>query len=298
MKNQQSHNQSHQRKRARRDQRLPSPPAMRLTDRDIAIMKAVESFELLTTKQIQELFFPSLHQAYHRLSKLYHHRYLLRHFMGVYTDKMNMPMLYSLDQRGAELLRSEFGIEASSRSGRKQPSALFLDHMIAINDVRIAVTKSVEQRADFMLIEWQRENDLKASYDYVTIRTRQGRAQRVSLIPDGFFALRTPLGKAAFCLELDRGTMTTKRFKNKVLAYQAYYTSGAYQRRFQTTSFRVVTVTTSKKRLENLKQASEDAGGRQRFWFTTTSALKQRNVLLDAIWAVATRDVDTCLIEL
>ncbi|MBK8025150.1 MAG: replication-relaxation family protein [Chloroflexi bacterium] len=71
-------------------------------------------------------------------------------------------------------------------------------------------------------MQWRGENDLKADYDRVNIRSESGRLVNVSVIPDSYFVLQTPLGVAHFFLELDRGTMTVKRFKNKIVAYQTY----------------------------------------------------------------------------
>src|SRR5690606_23175009 len=95
------------RQRARRDERAANPPPIHLTERDQAVIKAVYEYRVLTTQQLKTLFFPSLHQAYARLAALYHHGFLARQFTGVYADKMNTPILYTLDRRGAELLRAE-----------------------------------------------------------------------------------------------------------------------------------------------------------------------------------------------
>src|SRR5690606_26741363 len=205
--------------RARRDTRKGSPPAIRLTQRDIEIIRAVYDYRLLTTQHLKTLFFPSLHQAYARLSALYHHGFLNRVFLGVYADKMNTPILYVLDKRGAELLQGEQGIDVIWTKELKSLTTQFLEHTLAINTVRVAVAKAAAD-FDYKLLTWKGENEIKADYDYVTIRGKTGRMQSVSVIPDSYFALETPKGKAHFFLELDRGTMTTQRFKTKILAYQ------------------------------------------------------------------------------
>jgi len=268
-----------------------------MTERDLAIVEAVYHFRVLTTQQLQTLFFPSLHQAYARLSQLYHHGYLERVFLGVHADKMNTPILYVLDRRGMEALQAERGIDVQWGKRSKDISTQFLEHTIAINTVRIAVAKTCAIDEQFVLLEWRGENDLKADYDRVTIRRDDGRMQSVSLIPDSYFVLETPRGKAAFFLELDRGTMTTKRFKTKILAYQVYYESGAYQRRFQTKSLRVLTVTTSHARLENLKRVTEEAGGKLRFWFSTLTHMLPEHVLTAPIWELATQSEPKSLVE-
>jgi hypothetical protein len=293
MKNTDSSN----RQRVRRDQRPPTPTPMRLTARDLQILQAVYEYGVLSTQQFKILFFPSLHQAYARLAQLYHHGYLDRRFLGVYVHMMNTPILYVLDKRGGEVLRRELGMEVEGGKGFKQVTPTFLEHAMEINDVRVAVAKACGITSGYRLVRWDGENELKKGYDRVTIRNEQGRSVHISLIPDSYFVLETPRGIAHFFLELDRGTMTTKRFKSKVQAYQGYYASGAYQQRYETKSLRILTVTTSQARLESLKRVTEEAGGKQRFWFTTLDRIQPATVLTIPIWEVATNPTRQPLVE-
>ncbi len=82
--------------------------------------------------------------------------------------------------------------------------------------------------------------------------------------------------------------MTTKRFKTKILAYQAYYGSGAYQRRYETRSLRVLTVTTSAPRAEHLKQLTEQAAAGSATGSRPSSRFP-RDRTGDAVWQVATQ---------
>lgn len=278
-----------ERKRARRDERPENPPPMRITERDIQIIQAVYEYRVLTTQQLKALFFPSLHQAYFRLGALYQHGFLDRRFVGAAIDKNNTPIMYVLDKRGAELLQAERGFDIQwTHREYKQVGLPFLEHTLAINTVRVAVVKACEQQAGFTLLQWRSEGDLKDDYDHVTIHSEKGKSVSVSVIPDSYFVLDSPRGTAHFFLELDRGTMTTKRFKQKVLAYQAYYQNGAYQRRYNTKSLRVLTVATSLVRAQNLHKMTEEAQGKQRFWFTTLEQITVEQVLNVPIWQVAT----------
>jgi hypothetical protein len=169
----------------------------------------------------------------------------------------------------------------------------FLEHALAINDVRIAVTLACRQPG-FQVLEWHSETQLKQDYDRVRLR---GRRQPVPVVPDSYFALDTPRGKAHFFLELDRGTMTTKRFRGKVEAYLEYYKSGGYEKRYGTRSLRVLTVTLSEARLSNLKAVTEEAGGGGWFWFAELSQLKAKTVLTAPVWRVAGREGQQPLVQ-
>ena len=54
---------------------------MRLTARDVEILKAVHECRVLRGDQLQALFFGSQSTASYRLSRLYQHGFLDRHFL-------------------------------------------------------------------------------------------------------------------------------------------------------------------------------------------------------------------------
>lgn len=272
-----------------RNRRVDNPPPMRLMERDIEILKAVHEFRIMRGDQLQALFFGSQSTASYRLSRLYQHGFLDRHFLPTLGGLASSPALYTLGKRGVDVLRRV--LDCGPKDIRKPPnnqelSPLFLEHLLQINDFRVAVTVAARS-LDHTLEKWLDDYQLKADYDRVVIQTTQGRRRSVSLIPDGYFVLQVPQGRACFFLELDRGTMTRGRFRDKVLAYQAYIASGQYEKRYGTRSLRVLTVTSGPKRLENLKEEAEQAGGGRVFWFTTSERVTATNVLSQLIWSVA-----------
>jgi hypothetical protein len=278
------------RQRRKRDQRDPNPPPMLLTERDKAIIAAVYEYRALRQDQLQALFFGSQTAAQRRLALLYHHGFLERQFLLARGGIMNSPILYLLDRRGEELLRAEYGAdEVQWKSGDNKVGGDFLEHTLSINDFRIAVTLACHQLG-YAVLEWRSEAQLKQEYDRVTLRTPTGRSRTVAVVPDSFFALQTPYGRTHFFLELDRGTMTTKRFQTKVEAYLVYYRSGGYQKRYGARSLRVLTVTLGERRLESLKAVTEQAGGQAWFWFGVLPELSAERALNAPVWSVAGRE--------
>src|SRR5712664_918315 len=73
--------------------------------------------------------------------------------------------------------------------------------------------------------------------------------------PDAYFALEDAKGRTNFFLEADRGTMTLKRFHQKLKAYAAYWREKKHHDKFGIKHFRVLSVTTSAQRQENLASA-------------------------------------------
>lgn len=272
-----------------RNQRADEPPPMRLMERDIEILKAVHDFRIVRGDQLQALFFGSQSTASYRLSRLYQHGFLDRHFLPTLGGIASSPALYTLGKRGVDVLRRV--LDCGPKDIRKPPnnqelSPLFLEHLLQINDFRVAVTVAARVHG-YTLERWVDDYQLKADYDRVVIQTPQGRRRSVSLIPDGYCVLQVPQGRACFFLELDRGTMTRSRFRDKVLAYQAYIASGQYEKRYGTRSLRVLTVTSGPKRLENLKEEAEQAKGGRVFWFTMVDRVSVDTVLSESIWSVA-----------
>lgn len=272
-----------------RNWRVDNPPPMRLMERDIEILKAVHEFRIVRGDQLQALYFGSQSTASYRLSRLYQHGFLDRHFLPTLGGLASSPALYTLGRRGADVLRRV--LDCGPKDIRKPPnnqelSPLFLEHLLQINDFRVAVTVAARDQG-YALEMWLDDYQLKAAYDRVVIQTLQARRRTVSLIPDGYCVLQVPQGRACFFLELDRGTMTRARFRDKVLAYQAYIASGQYEKRYGTRSLRVLTVTSGPKRLENLKEEAEQARGGRVFWFTTTERISPGTVLSKPIWNLA-----------
>jgi hypothetical protein len=275
-------------KKQRRDQRPEQPRPMRETENDRRIVELVYQYRLLSQSQIERLLVKSRSRTQQALMRLYHHQYLQRLFLPVWFDGRS-PTLYRLDKRGIALLQG-LGIEDFSGLPSPKLSPLFLEHTLALNDFRIAMTQACEAQ-EWNIPVWKTENDIKEDYDYVTVQLGSGKAKRLPIVPDSYFLLDLPSkGVSHFFVELDRGTMTTQRFKEKVLAYVEYYKHGGYQKRFQAQGFRVLTVVDapSRARLENLvQQTAKVTGIGRRFWFTSLAELKTEAVLTQQVWRVA-----------
>ena len=287
-----------EKKRRRRDQRRAVPKPLRITERDIDIIEAVHNFRVLSQLQIQQLFFGSQSTAQFRLEKLYDHGYLERKFLpvdtgygGVYLGRS--PTLYILDKSGAELLREKRGYDFKWYSSSLQVKPDHLRHTLEISEFALRLILATRER-DCEIPEWRAEAVLKADYDSVDIETASGIKRSVAVVPDSYFQIVASKKRYHFFLEMDRGTMTLKRFKNKVKAYQAYFRSGAYQRRYQTRSLRVLIVTghlVGEQRLTNLKQATEEVAPEENwFLFTSINQIVPETGLTKPIWRVSGSD--------
>ena len=297
--------------RLQRFQRAKVPPNMSLRNRDKVVIQAVHEYRVLSTTHIQTLLFGSRQTAQDRLSKLYHNGYLERRAIPTLGGAASSPILYILDNRGAEILRSEFGMNVRQPKKDKRLGEGFLEHLMDTNTFRVAIAVAARYhgyKVDF----WIDDMALKDDYDRVDIPTQAGRTRSVPVTPDSYFALTVPRGTTNFFLELDRDNLELPRFETKIVTYLHYYASGGYERRYKTKSLRVLTVVTadtparSHSRLAALKKTTEDAGGHEVFYFTTLDEVvpsedeqeeMPEKVLHQPIWRVAGSDELHPLIE-
>jgi hypothetical protein len=80
--------------------------------------------------------------------------------------------------------------------------------------------------------------------------------------------------------------VTNRRWALRIQAYIAYRLGGRFQARYGVLSFRVLTVTTTGRRLANLLATTRRAGGGGIFWFTTFDLLTSQ-LPLSPIWSAA-----------
>lgn len=241
-----------------------------------------------------------------RLRLLFQHGYLYRKEQFQRRSDGMKPFLYALDTRGAIELAALYGcaiqdLDWHKRDGNVGP--LHLAHLLLSNDIRIAITRSAITH-NFTMAQWLDEKTLRRAHrgDLMTVTDAQGATHTSIVIPDGFFRLEYPNPNNPAksrslhrCIEIDRATVTgrassehNRAWDKKVLAYLAWHKSGIYQARYRVQALGILTITVGEERLKNLKRITEEAGGRERFWFTCVGRLHGNDILTDALWSVAT----------
>jgi hypothetical protein len=276
--------------------RVADPPAMQLTPRDRQVVQTVYEYRFLRREQIETLLFPSRNTANRRLKHLFQHGFLKRLLPPVRLGEGRPQPIYALDERGADLIAAQGDVSREEIRWRKKDnrtSYLFLDHTLNNNTFRIAVTLAAKKQG-YRILRWLDERDIKTLGERVPAPGKQVRYLPVT--PDAFFEIDLGDRQAGFFLEMDMGTMANRRFKDKVRAYILYKTGGHYEKRFGTGSLRVLTVTTSHRRLRNLKRTTEGAGGRSLFWFTTLQMLSPEQILRP-VWQISGQERAVKLFE-
>lgn len=280
-------------------------PPFRLTQRDVAIIQAVYTHRVLTTPQINTLFFETSmgsgtgtvgSRCRHRLKCLYRHGYLHRDHPPVKPAEGRRPFIYMLGKRAVPLLAQVYGLlpeEIDWKPAHKKVSWYFLAHLLATNDARVAIEVAADRRGH-NLIEWQDERTLrgKEMKARVTIKTSKGRDLQYTVVPDGYFQLfvsnETDRYEYRHLIEIDMGTESGRRFSRKLKGYLSYWESGQYRDRYGTDILRVLIVTTGEKRMKNLKEIAERVGVMDGvFYFTTFDRISAETVLTAPVWEIA-----------
>lgn len=259
-----------------------------LTQADAEICRSVYEYGILSQDQIHRLSgVKHRNTTNRRLRRLYDHGYLWRQFLPVVEFGAN-PILYILDREGEDLLRRHHDIQDFSNQPGRDLSATFLNHTLAISEFRISLSTAC-QALGWKISHWVGESQIKqGGYDKVKLPHLK---QPIAVAPDSYFVISIPgKGVSHFFLELDRGTMATKRFRRKIEAYVAYYKTGSFSKRYNARGFRVLTVVDTK--TSSHTQTLAETASRvpqigRRFWFGHLPAITPETALTGAIWTVA-----------
>lgn len=271
---------------------------MRITARDVRILKTAAAFRFVSGEQIERLIFTKGEKGGRgrtrspaRLRKMFDNGLLGRVRWPFHA--ITLPMVYHLEKNGADFLTLGLGIEKKKvrtlTKTEKRPvisrSLLFLSHTLAVNDFRIDVTLACE-KSDFALLKWLSEYELRR--DYVEVEY-EGKRKRQVVQPDGHFVVREGQKPRYFFLEVDMGTTPPLRWAHKVLGLCEYRSQGKYTERFGTKNLRVLCVTPSESRKRRLIKWTEvvvPARWQPLFWFTIQGQIRIETVVTGPIWEV------------
>jgi hypothetical protein len=261
--------------------RKKNPDRIILQQRDREIIKSIYSFRLLTRQQLQELFcINGTRRANQRLRKLYDHKYLSRYFLP--TIRGSAKAIYYLGPKGAAIIADELGIDLNivnrKRKSTSKLQELFLNHVLGLNDIRIAFYLGLDIHPGMALERWINDNDCHQQYRAPV----GGKIVIKQFRPDGYFRILYKGKLYSFFIEYDRSTMTVGRFAGKVHTYLDFSSLGYYRKRFGVKYFRVLVVTKTRNRLSNLKKAVGNITDKL-FWFTTIEQVTPKTVF-GPIW--------------
>lgn len=289
--------------------RVEAPKAFQLTARDVAIVHAVARYRFLSSVQIARCVGGSHQQILRRLRLLFDHAYLDRPAaqllqLAHVLENGNQPLIYGLGRAGARLIAEQGDSQADKldwTTKNARATALFLAHTIETAEAMIAFDAACAVHPDVSLID---HHELIPFMPEATRKARDPFRCRVSIsfptqrepltlavIPDRLFSLRFENDtRLNFALELDRGTMDIasrtlvgkSSIRRKLIGYHQAWLQKRHMERWGFKSFRVLLLTPSEKRLENMiaaQQAVVGGEGSNLFLFSTPSRIAEKGAL-------------------
>lgn len=271
------------RERRKLFERPETPRPMRITVRDIELLRNIARFRLASTAQLSALDGGSAQNVSRALLALFENGYVERPVAQLSSRieyEGSRPTIYGLTRKGATLLRREGedvrrrlldGIDKERGAGWR-----FIEHTVAVTEFMVSLELAARQRDDVRLLGKSEilEDAPKSRRDRLVkleanIRI-DGTLRRSAVVPDAFFGLRfADDTESYFMVEIDRGEMPVERRKNTYRTYFAkkmatYYEASrqrCHVREIGIANFRVLTVTTDRSRIANMLAAQRTLTG-------------------------------------
>jgi DNA-binding transcriptional ArsR family regulator len=283
-------------------ERPEEPRALRITPRDIQLLRNIARLRLASASQLAALDGGSAQNVSRALLALFENGYVERPVAQVASRLLyegSRPTIYGLTRKGATLLRRHGedvrrrlldGIDKERGAGWR-----FIEHTVAIAEFWVALELATRGRDDVRVLERSEilENAPKSKVDRLvrleaSIRIG-GALKKNAVVPDALFGLRfNDETESYFMLEVDRGEMPIERYKNMQRTYFAkkmltYYEANRQRRHVYDLgieNFRVLTVTTDTTRIEKMLEALNtitDGRGSNMFLFVDQVTLATGN---------------------
>ena len=270
--------------------RTKKPPKFHITERDIEFIRAICKYRFLFPEQLSVLFpNASKRGIENRLRYMFHNKYLDRIML---TDStFSHKLIYAMAEKGARLLAEADNIpreEISWNRFHNKVSLSHIQHFLDINDVLISYEKALAEVQDQGKIKLFKVLGTNPDSHRISVvlKKEDGSRYESSVIPDAIIGVKFKRELGLFFVEVDRGTMSLKRWMKKIVVYRDYMKSPELKERFQTNWFIVLTVTTSERRIMSLAKKTVFLGGKRGFWYTVAQNITPENVL-ENIWTRA-----------
>ncbi|MCC7537464.1 MAG: replication-relaxation family protein [Deltaproteobacteria bacterium] len=251
-------------------------------------LRALGRHEFLTARQLALVCVQPAAEVAHALDGLVRER-LVHRLIPAAMDPRERAPAFALTRRGADLLASTTDLPRPHVPNAKK-SLYLLAHELARNDLGVAL-HALDRTGALRLLRWETaRTKLAASVQLV----ERGRLTRIPLVADALAVVAATDHKPdALLVEIDRGTVSVARMRQKYRGYVAWWRGGGPERRFGLRSLRVVTLAPTASRLERLREAAlhaTEGRGSGLLWFgeQRLASLDDPTRLLTPSWTRAT----------
>lgn len=292
-----------------RFRRAPEVRSLRLTARDIEIIRYVARYRFLRSTHITALLDGAPQPILRRLQLLYHHGFLERPRSQIdYYSRGggSKAIVYGLAAKGVAVIKWGENVRpfdshryTSSNEGIRR---LFLEHTLQVADILVQFELTCRAHPGVRFLvgrEIQAEANKALSWN-----VQVGQTSRLGIIPDAVFALeKSGSERVVYFLESDCGTMPVERINlsrssitRKLVGYHATWQQNLHRRRFGWERFRVLTITTNADRVRHMIDAARKLpNGLGLFLFQDIQSVRNATDLLSIPFQTATGVVATLL---
>jgi Replication-relaxation len=186
-----------------------------LTERDIAILQALDSYRYLNRHQIQTLFFQGPRSCQYRLKWLVEHSLVNAWHAVIRPGHVRSASIFLLSSRGASALADLAGDDPRPYVLRAEHALSrhhYLVHDLEANQLFVDLARTTSTMPTFGLYHWVGEHGIRRAY-----------AEERGPVPDGWGRVLVGDRELFLHLELDRGSEQTRRLHGKLAAYVSYF---------------------------------------------------------------------------
>lgn len=223
-----------------------------ITERDIAVLRALVLYYVLSRVQIQRLCFPSDdvgRVTRRRIQALVEAKLANRTHMQVVNPLMGAPApVYYPSRKGCEFLAGHDGDDKYLLTPTQTPQPHHLYHWLAVSDTHIALDKAIGGKPDVQLDGWLSEWDVANKDEQepekrFRLYTLIQQNPKLVCVPDAAFLLSVRGHKKIHYLEQDRNTSGVKQIAaSKTAGYAAMAERQLHRRHFPETTLDAFTV--------------------------------------------------------
>ncbi len=282
---------------------LASRASVVLTGRDEALLEAIYNQGFLTAEIVELAFFPPTADrrshsscAYDRLRQLWLAGYVERVEVPTTRRRGRRPLLYAIGRAAVPVLTARLGVAADvvqqRRIGRLDVRAV--DHDLQAARLWANLHRHVPTTC-LTGWRWLPERALRSRRLHVK---PAGTPFPLPFLPDAYAELTYPDGDVQCCVvEIDNGTLPLRRFRRKLVAFEAFLAQGLFERFSGHDEFDVLVLACSRGRMRHLHRVAREAVAEERwpyYVFATFEALRPETFPGD-LWPLESDDEDeTC----
>lgn len=247
--------------------RSQTPPFIKYFAFYIPVLKLINSYRFISSKEIQALSEEHPRNTLNKLQKLFHNGYISRHKIPAFDfdqQQKQKGVIYTLTRKGADMLiNCDCSMFGKVYVPKKETTLFFIKHELEISHFRSCLQLALNSKPKADLAFWSQGGPLQKILERWQI-------QGAKVIPDGYFMLKNKERELHYFVEIDRSTMSLRRFADKIRRYRRFFNQNRKNKNFPPL-FRVLTIAKSPQRAKNLRlltiKTDPQNKGSSRFWF-------------------------------